>query len=371
MRPALQERGRSFIRVRFGYATASHSDALPGLAQLHDLLFVEPPWTMDFMSLTLNSMHALSLAFLIGFSGTGLLPAQTTTNSPSSEIAERSRNNPLIGWGVSLSGGYVHNFKTGIDSGGRFARDAALLQAGVRYAFTTNRSVTLSIGYGFENYDFTGNSGIGAMDPWSDLHTFRFGVPVFWGIDDRWSAFVIPTVRFQGESDARFADALSGGGFIGVSYRLHDRLTLGPGFGAVTQLEDSPSYFPLLIIDWKIAEKWSFNTGRGLGATLGPGFVLAYQPVDYWTFGIGARYERFRFRLNDERAVAPNGVGEDRSQPVFLTAVYSPNPGMSLSIIGGVQTGGELRIDDRNGDRIADSDYDTGGFAGFTVRFRF
>ena len=128
---------------------------------------------------------------------------------------------------------------------------------------------------------------------------------------------------------------------------------------------------PVLIIDWQIAEKWNFSTGRGLGATLGPGLVLAYQPFDHWRFGIGARFERFRFRLDDNHTVAPGGVGEDRNQPMFLTAEYSPNPGISLSVIGGAQTGGELTIDDRNGNPLAESDYDTGGFAGFTFRFRF
>lgn len=323
------------------------------------------------MILNLNSSRVLGVAFLICVLGKWGVLAQPSTSSPSSEIPEPRRNSPPTGWGVSLSGGYVHHFQTGIDSGGDFARDTALLQAGLRYAFTTNRSAAFSFGYGLDHYDFTGASGFGGADPWSDLHTFRLGGSVLWGIDDRWSVFAIPTVRFQGESDAAVGDSISGGGFVGVTYKFNDRLTIGPGFGAISQIEDDPSYFPMLIIDWRIADKWSLSTGRGLGATLGPGIVLAYQPFDNWTFGVGARYERLRFRLNDRRATASNGVGEDRNLPVYLTAEYSPNPGVSVSAVGGVLTGGELRIDDRNGNRIAESDYDAGGFAGFAFRFRF
>lgn len=302
----------------------------------------------------------------------GSLAAQTSTNqTDDASIPARYRNGPPTGWGYSVGGGYVHNFDTGIDNGGSFARDSALIQAGVRYAFTPDRSAALSLGYGFENYNFSGTSGLGGADPWSDLHTFRIGAPVIWGIDDRWKIFIIPTVRFQGEIDASFSDSLSGGGFVGFSYKFNDKITIGPGFGAITQLEDQPAYFPVLIIDWQITEKWSFSTGRGIGATLGPGLVLAWKPLDSWRFGIGARFERFRFRLNDNRTVAPNGVGEDRNQPVFLTAEYSPNPGIALSVLAGAQTGGELRIDDQNGNRVSETDYETGAFAGFTFQFRF
>jgi len=278
---------------------------------------------------------------------------------------------PPTGWGLSVSGGYAHYFDTDVDSGGSFSKDSALIQAGVRYAFTPDRSAVLSVGYGFENYDFSGSTGFGGANPWSDLHTLRIGTPVIWGLDDRWKIFVIPTVRFQGELGADVGESLSGGGFVGFSYKFNDRLTIGPGFGAITQLEDNPTYFPVLIIDWRISEQWSLSTGRGFGATLGPGLVLAWKPLDDWRFGIGARYERARFRLDENNAAAPNGVGEDRNQPVFLAAEYSPNPGLSVSVIGGAQMGGDLKLDDQDGNRLNESDYAAGAFVGFTFDLRF
>jgi hypothetical protein len=278
---------------------------------------------------------------------------------------------PPMGWGVALSGGYLHQFDTDIDNGGSFSKNSAIIQAGVRHTFTPDRSAALSIGYGYDDYDFSGSPGFGGANPWSELHTLRFGAPVIWGVGESWKVFIIPTVRLQGETGAPFGDSLSGGGLVGFSYMVNDRFTIGPGFGAITQLEDTPTYFPVLIIDWRISEKWNLSTGRGLGATLGPGLTLGWKPLDRWRFGIGARYEKMRFRLNDNNSVAPNGVGEDRSQPVFLSAEYAPGPEMSVSVIGGAQMGGELKLADQNGNQLAQTDYKTGAFVGMTFNLRF
>jgi len=154
---------------------------------------------------------------------TGSLHAQASTNeTASTEAPTPSRIGPPTGWGLSVSGGYAHYFDTRVDSGGSFSKDSALIQAGVRYAFTPERSAALSLGYGFENYNFSGDTGLGGANPWSDLHTLRIGAPVIWGVDEQWTIFAIPIVRFQGEPNANVGDAISGGGFVGFSYKVND-----------------------------------------------------------------------------------------------------------------------------------------------------
>jgi hypothetical protein len=94
----------------------------------------------------------------------------------------------------------------------------------------------------------------------------------------------LPHVRFTGEKEADFDNALTGGGFAGFFYRYGDRLTIGPGIGVLTQLEDSPRVIPILIINWKITDTLSLNTGRGIGATLGPGLTFDWRPSRVWFF---------------------------------------------------------------------------------------
>ena len=290
---------------------------------------------------------------------------ESENEAPVPDVTDRK------GWGRSVTTAYLHQFSEDVDGGGEFTKDSGLLQLAVRYQLEPGRSFGISVGYGVEHYDFSGGPGAGTVDVWDNIHTIRLGFPVTWRLDERWRAFVMPGVRFQGDADARFGDSISGGGFVGLSYSFNERLTIGPGFGVVSQLEDDPSLFPILIVDWQISDHWSFSTGRGLGASLGPGFVIAWEPVDNWRFGGGARYEKFRFRLAKDNAAAPHGVGEDRSLPVFLTAEFSPNPGFSASAIVGVQEDGELRLDGEEGDRLRSSDYGSAVFLGATLNLRF
>jgi len=284
---------------------------------------------------------------------------------------ESGRNVPYgkIGWSTFLRGGYLHQFKTDIDNGGEFSVDRFFVQGGVTYSPQIRRSVSLALGYGYDGYDFSGSGGFGALQPWSSINSYRLSTPVRWGFDDKWTLFFIPTLRFTAESGADLDDAVQAGGFGGFSYRFSDRLTLGPGIGVLTQIEDSASVFPVLLIDWKITDRLSLKTGRGTGATLGPGLALDWRASEKWSLSLGGRYERLRFRL-DEQGVSPDGVGEDRSFPLFAGISYTHSPRFQVSLIGGVEVGGKLSISDKDGNEIVKESYDTAPFIGLAFSLR-
>jgi hypothetical protein len=278
---------------------------------------------------------------------------------------------PKPRWSFTLRGGYVHQFDADIDNnGGTFSVNRFVIQGGATYATENRRSVSLSLGYDFDGYDFSGEAGFAGLRPWGDINTVRLGVPISWGLDDKWTLFVIPNVRLTAERGARLGDSVQGGGFAGASFRVNDRLTIGPGVGVVTQIGDSPDVFPVLLVNWKITDSLSLETGRGLGATLGPGLFLNWEASGKWRFSLGGRYERLRFRLNDE-GIAPEGVGEDRSFPIFVGVTHRFNRQVQASLSGGFELGGQFRLDDENGNEIIEEDYDTAGFVGITFRYRF
>lgn len=138
----------------------------------------------------------------------------------------------------------------------------------------------------------------------------------------------------------------------------------------MTQLEDSTSVIPILVINRKISDTLSLNTGWGIGATLGPGLTLDWQPTRNWAFSIGGRYERLRFRLADDGTVS-NGIGDDRSFPIFGGIAYSFTPMVRISAIGGIEVGGELRLEDEGGNTITEQDHDPIGFLGIAFSARF
>lgn len=293
-----------------------------------------------------------------------------TVNAAGESRPKRPGMGPKVGWSVFTRGGYVHQFDTDIDDGGSFSVNRFFVQGGPGYTTEKGTSISLAVGYGFDGYDFSGETGFGGRKPWEDIHSLRLSIPLRWKLTRQWTGFVSPTIRSTGEKGADFNNALTGGGFAGFSYRFSDRLSIGPGIGVLTQLEDSTQVIPILVINWKITDTLSLNTGRGIGATLGPGLTLDWQPSRSWSFSIGGRYESLRFRL-DEDGTVPDGIGDDRSFPIFAGIGYSFNPMLRLSLVGGVETGGELRLEDEAGRLITKEDHDTAGFVGFAFSARF
>ena len=274
------------------------------------------------------------------------------------------------GWASFARGGAVYQFDTDLDEGGSYNSTRFTIQAGSGYSWDPQTNVSFSLGYSYDSYDFSGNAGLGSLNPWEDIHTISLGMPMRFGVNKHWTAFVIPTIRSTGESGANFDETVTGGVLGGFSYRFSDRLTIGPGIGVISQLEESVTVIPILIIDWKITDKWSLDTGRGLGATLGPGLTLNYQPNRMWRFGIGGRYGKLRFRL-DRKGATEGGVGEDSSFPLFASGTYNVNPKTNVSLIGGLELGGELKLEDKDGRTIEEESYDTGIFLGLTFNTRF
>ena len=276
----------------------------------------------------------------------------------------------MLGWTGFVQGGYVHRFATRGEDGGSSRVDRFFVQAGVTYMPDLLRSVSLALGYGFDGFRFSGDSGLAGLRPWATVHTFSVSLPVRWGFAERWTLFAIPTVRAAAEDGARVKDAFLGGGIGGFTYRFGDRLTLGPGIGVMTEIEDAPSVFPVLLVDWKITEKLSLSTGRGAGASLGPGLLLSYTANRKWSFSLAGRYERLRFRLDGD-GPSPGGVGEDRSFPLYASVTYSFFPMGRVSLLAGVGLAGEQRMEDARGNRVARGSYDPAPFVGlsFSVRF--
>lgn len=274
------------------------------------------------------------------------------------------------GWFTQFSGGYLHQLKSDLDSGGEMEGDRYVAQASVGYRRSFSKQAALGIEYVRDAYRFDGIGGFSGPSAWNDIHTVSVAGPIRWSLDDRWTLFVLPSIRVMAEESAEWEDAITGGGIAGASFKINDQLTLGPGLGVLSQIEDDLSVFPVLLIDWKINERLRLETGRGLGASQGPGLLLSYKVNEQWKLLAGGRYERLRFRLA-ANGVAPNGVGEDRGAPVFLGVRYSLGQRGDINVFSGVDLGGKLMVDNPSGDKLFTSGYEPAPFFGFSASFRF
>lgn len=272
-------------------------------------------------------------------------------------------------WRTSVEGGVIHQLDADLDGGGSYSVTRASIEAGISYATGPRNSFGLSLGYSRDDYSFDGTAGLAASDPWGSINEYRISAPMRMGFDERINAFAIPSLRWSAESGGDLGDGMTAGLIAGANYRVSERLTIGPGFGVFDEIEDSVSAFPILLIDWKITETLSLETGGGLGATRGPGLQIKSTALDDWTIGLGARYETYRFRLDDDGAVA-DGVGEEKGVLTYLSATYSPNPGVSLSALAGFEVGSKLRLENQTGQAISSDDADPAPFIGLAFRVR-
>lgn len=295
-----------------------------------------------------------------------LLCAASTTAVTAAAPSEPDRGS----WQARLEAGAVHQFESSLDSGGDMSAERFFASAGASRVVNGRWRIGAALGYGEDRYDFSGRDGFGALDPWDRVRELRISAPLQYFANDTWTVYAIPSLRFNAESGAALSDGTTAGLLAGAAYRVSDRLSIGPGLGVFSELEDDASIFPILLIDWQISDTLSLETGGGFAASRGPGLQLRWQYSPRWQFALGGRYEKTRFRLDDD-GPAPEGVGEDRAVPLYALAELRVAPDTTLTLIGGAELGANLRLEDDAGARVTDSDLSSAPFAGALFQARF
>jgi hypothetical protein len=273
-------------------------------------------------------------------------------------------------WRIDTAASLVYQFSADLDIGGDVAITRGFGQVSLGYGFGPRTSVALALSAGFTDYDFGGGATLGGVEPWGRIDEYRISLPVRFGIADGIDGFVIPSVRWNGESGADSGDSRTEGVIAGASWRLSPSFAIGPGLGVFTELDDDTNVFPILVLDWDVTDRLNIGTGSGFGATQGPGLEASYRLDDAITLSAGFRYESVRFRL-DSNGPTPNGIGETQTTPIYLQASWAPSPMMSVTAIAGVDVMGEVTLRDSQGSRIESRDVDPAPFVGLSGRLRF
>ncbi len=272
-------------------------------------------------------------------------------------------------WRRSGQGAIVFQPASSLDTGGDMQVIRSFIEGGISRASARGRS-RVSVGYGEDNYDFSGSAGFGGSDPWGRVRELHLSASTQYALDDRWTLYGIPTLSFNAESAASLSDGRTAGLLAGAAYRLSDSLTIGPGLGVFSELEDDTSIFPILIIDWRITDRLSLETGRGFAASRGPGLRLRWAYSPRWEFALGGRYEKIRFRLDDQ-GVAPGGVGEETAVPLYAMVTFAFSPDIKFGLFGGTKVAGTLRLEDASGRRLRESDMSSAPFFGASFQASF
>lgn len=272
-------------------------------------------------------------------------------------------------WSTFFSVTPVYQGKADIDGGGNYSSTSLLLRGGVSRDLGAGSRVGLTLGYDYSDYSFSGPLRFGGRAPWGSVQRYGIAVPLSLGLRDGWSIGATPSVDWFGETGANSGDALTWGSLFTATKRYDSGNRFGFGFGVFDRFEKT-SVFPMVIVDWKLNDRWKLVNPLPAGPTGPAGLELDYRLDSDWNIGVGAAWRSTRFRLDSANAVA-NGVGEERGAPVFLRATRNLGKQSSLNLYAGVVTKGQLRIENAAGNTLQRVDFDTAPIFGATFTGRF
>lgn len=273
------------------------------------------------------------------------------------------------GWQPFVSVTPVYQGDADLDRGGDFSLNAVSVNAGVSGQLGGGTRAGVSLSYDYYDYSFSNPVAFGGVAPWNIVQNYGVAVPLSFAVGEDWNVGVVPSVNWFRENGADSGESLIWGGIVSATRRFQGGNRLGVGVGVFGALEET-KVFPVLLVDWRLGERWRLINPLPAGPAGPAGLELDYEIDERWTVGIGAAWRELRFRLS-ESGPTPNGIGQQRGVPVFLRATHRFDKQMAVHLWAGVVAGGELRVEDASGNLLREDDFDPAPVLGLTFSGRF
>ena len=271
-------------------------------------------------------------------------------------------------WRSSFSVTPVWQGNANLDNGGDFDASGIAIRAGTSTSLGAGHRFGVALQYDHLDYDFSRQTAFGDA-PWGQVQRFGFSVPLLFSGAGGWSYGVTPSVEWSGENGADSGESMIYGGIVSATKVFPPEQRLGFGVGMFSQFGET-KVIPILIVNWRLNERWSLVNPLPAGPVGPAGLELDYRFDNGWRLGLGAAYRSLKFRLSDTGPI-PGGVGEQRGVPVFLRWTANIWDQASLVLYTGAIVGGELRLEDSGGNKLREESFDPVPLLGATFRMRF
>lgn len=285
------------------------------------------------------------------------------TTSPSAQTL------PVGATVVSVSITPIAQLDAGLDRGGDFHGTGVIAGASVLRQFTPSFAAGINVRYDHESWSFASPAAFGGTAPWRNVHRPGLGLTLSWEGGSGWRAVAMPSVQWAYESGASTGDAVNWGAVLAVSKTYAKDLTLGLGAGVFREIDEN-RVFPIVLVDWRLSDRWRLANPFTAGPAGGAGLELIHTPGDRWEFAGGGTWRSYRFRL-DRDGPTPGGIGEKRQVPVYVRASYKAGPASRLDLVAGVALAGRLVVNDRDDRELVSEDFDPAPILGVTFQTRF
>ena len=273
------------------------------------------------------------------------------------------------GWVSFASVTPVYQGKGDLQGGGDYSAWSTILRAGMLGELGGGRRAGVVVNFDHTEYDFSAPGAFGGVAPWGAVQRYGVAAPLSMALNDGWFLGMTPSVDWIHEKGADVGESLTWGGIVSATRFFANGNRIGVGLAVFDRLNET-SVFPLLIVDWKLSDRWRLANPLPAGPTGPAGLELDYRFDSGWNIGLGAAWRTTRFKLSKTGAVA-GGVGEERGVPVFLRATHNFSPSMALNLYGGFITAGQLRVENASGSVVQKVDVDPAPLLGATLSARF
>ena len=263
----------------------------------------------------------------------------------------------------------LNQFNTGLSGGGSFDWSEVGGRLGVLYQATPTTSVGASLGYAYQNWNWSNPAAFGNSNPWGGVNTTRLGLSLTYAPSRDWRFMVAPMVEWAGEDGVGTSDSAIYGSVISATKVFSPSFTLGLGAGVFRELDETRA-FPFLVINWKIDEKLTLKNPLPAGPAGGAGLELEYRADDNWTFGVGGAWRNYKFRLNNSGPFA-GGIGQNRMIPVFARVSYAFTPKTSVDVYAFASFAGNVQAQSADKLTTLNTGYNTGLGLGLNLSHRF
>ena len=294
--------------------------------------------------------------------GLGLSAAAHAQEADELVVGELAADGARPAVRVLGEGGFVYQGDADIDKGGNLAVYRYDLGVGGTTRLMDRLRWGNTFFFAINDYDFSSGA-----DAWGTTYTMRMATRFTYDINQQWGISTGGIFMFSPENGADWGDSIMGGGMLAAEYRHSDTFFASVGAAVITQIEDDPTVVPQVEARWIPAQSWIVRIG-GVPASGGAAAAgeVAYQFPVPLEIGLGLLYQQRRFRLDDS-GIAPDGVGVDNSMPLRVRVGWNFNENVSLNALAGAAFAGDLKLEDRNGNRLASSNYDPAPYLGLRL----
>lgn len=263
----------------------------------------------------------------------------------------------------------LYQSDSALSSGGNAGYAGLLVSLRRSWSLDGVSTLGLGLNYGHADWSFDHPRSFGGVAPWNQIDWLGVSVPYAYKADHGWALGLTPTVEYSGETGARFADALEYGVLVSGVKTMNSNLTLGIGVGVYQRIKEIKA-FPVLIVNWRITDRWRLSNPLPAGPSGPAGLELSYTFGSGWEAGIGGAYRSRRFRL-DSSGMVPGGLGEHSYLPILARVGRRLPYGLNLSLYAGATFNSQLRVEDQDGVRRYREDLDPSLLIGLSLGGRF